>query len=88
MPFEEGETNKVIDHDHVIGLYRGTACSPCNLIEIQDLQFYSGAISRPSQFRRHIICQSIGEYEAQTEGIKCIPQNMERYGTSVSVWVI
>lgn len=30
-------------------------------------------------FDGHIICQSIGEYEAQTKGITCIPQNMERY---------
>ena len=29
-PFHEEESNKVMDHDHVTGLYRGAACSTCN----------------------------------------------------------
>lgn len=29
--FEEEECNKVIDHDHVTGFYRGAACNACNL---------------------------------------------------------
>ena len=30
-PFDTGESNKVIDHDHVTGLYPGVACGTCNL---------------------------------------------------------
>ena len=77
-PFDEGESNKVIAHDHVTGLYLGVVCNPCNL-GFRICTFIPVISHGFCNFDGHIICQSIGEYEAQSQGIKCIPQNMERY---------
>ena len=77
-PFDKDEHDKVVDHDHVTGFYRGAACNGCNL-NFQICNFIPVLFHGLRNFDGHIICQSIGEYEARTKGIKCIPQNMERY---------
>ena len=76
--FDEGENDKVIDHDHVTGLYRGAAHSICNL-QFQICNFIPVIFHGLRNFDSHIICQSIGRYETSSKHIKCIPQNMERY---------
>ena len=70
--------SKVIDHDHISGNFRGAACSICNL-QFQICAFIPVIFHGLRNFDGHIICQSIGEYEMKRRGIKCIPQNMERY---------
>lgn len=77
-PFDEGDSNKVIDHCHLSGLYRGPACSPCNL-GFQICNFIPVIFHGLRNFDGHIICQSIGDFETKNKHIKCIPQNMERY---------
>lgn len=81
-PFEEGEDgeecSKVIDHDHVTGLYRGAACSVCNF-GFRICNFIPVIFHGFRNFDSHIICQTTGEYERKKQNIKCIPQNMERY---------
>ena len=75
---EQMGNDKVIDHDHISGNYGGAACSVCNL-QFQVCKFIPVIFHDLRNFDSHIICQSIGEYEMKNRGIKCIPQNMERY---------
>ena len=77
-PFEKNESNKVIDHDHLSGLYRGASHSFCNLM-FQIFKFIPVIFHGLRNFDSHIICQCIGEYEMEKRNITCIPQNMERY---------
>ena len=77
-PFEKNESNKVIDHDHLSGLYRGASRRFCNLM-FQIPKFIPVIFHGLRNFDSHIICQCIGEYEMEKRNITCIPQNMERY---------
>ena len=77
-PFEVNENNKVLDHCHVSGKYRGAACGSCNL-NFQICSFIPCFFHGFRNFDSHIICESIGKYEENRKEIKCIPQNMERY---------
>ena len=76
--FDVDDGDKVLDHCHVSGGYRGAACGPCNL-NFQINCFIPGFFHGFRNFDSHIICQAIGEYEKHRRGITCIPQNMERY---------
>ncbi|MEW8545679.1 MAG: DNA polymerase, partial [Candidatus Thiodiazotropha sp.] len=76
--FDKDESNKVIDHCHVSGRFRSAACGSCNL-NFQINSFIPVFFHGFRNFDSHIICQAIGEYEDNRKGIKCIPQNMERY---------
>ena len=76
--FDEDERDKVIDHDHLSGFYRGPAHSICNL-QFQINSFIPIIFHGLRNFDSHVICQSIGQYETNSKRIKCIPQNMERY---------
>ena len=76
--FDVDDSNKVLDHCHVNGGYRGAACGPCNL-NFQINSFIPIVFHGFRNFDSHIICQAIGEYAKHRRGITCIPQNMERY---------
>ena len=76
--FEDDESNKVIDHCHVSGSYRGAACCACNL-NFQICSHIPVFFHGFRNFDSHIICEAIGLYEDSRKGIQCIPQNMERY---------
>ena len=75
--FHEESFDIVHDHDHLTGLYRGKAHNQCNLL-YQSPKFICVIFHGLRNFDGHIICQCIGKFE-QYGGIKCIPQNLERY---------
>ena len=70
--------DKVIDHDHISGKYRGAAHSSCNL----KLRIDPEKIKIPVFFHNlrgydaHLIMQHIGE---QDGALSCIPNNKEKY---------
>ena len=70
--------DKVIDHDHITGKYRGAAHSSCNL----KLRINSEKVKIPVFFHNlknydaHLIMQYIGE---QDGNLSCIPNNKEKY---------
>ncbi|MES9880480.1 MAG: endonuclease domain-containing protein, partial [Sedimenticola sp.] len=77
--FGSDEYTKVRDHDHLTGRYRGAAHNNCNL-QFRTPSFIPVFFHGLRNFDGHIIMQCIGEYEScSRQGIKCIPQNMERY---------
>ena len=70
--------DKVIDHDHITGKYRGAAHSSCNL----KLRIDPDKIKIPVFFHNlrgydaHLIIQYIGEQDGT---LSCIPNNKEKY---------
>ena len=70
--------DKVIDHDHITGKYRGAAHSSCNL----KLRIDPDKIKIPVFFHNlrgydaHLIMQHIGEQDGT---LSCIPNNEEKY---------
>ena len=70
--------DKVIDHDHITGKYRGAAHSSCNL----KLRIDPDKIKIPVFFHNlrgydaHLIMQYIGEQDGT---LSCIPNNKEKY---------
>ena len=71
--FDQDGANRVLDHCHVSGRYRGAACESCNL-NFQINSFIPVFFHGFRNFDSHIICQAIGEYEKNRRGITCIPQ--------------
>ena len=70
--------DKVIDHDHITGKYRGVAHSSCNL----KLRIDPDKVKVPVFFHNlrgydeHLIMQYIGE---QDGALSCIPNHKEKY---------
>ena len=70
--------DKVIDHDHITGKYRGAAHSSCNI----KLRIDPDKIKIPVFFHNlrgydaHLIMQHIGEQDGT---LSCIPNNREKY---------
>ena len=70
--------DKVLDHDHITGLFRGPAHNACNL----KLRINRHKLKIPVVFHNlrgydsHLIMQSIGALEGK---ITCIPNNTEKY---------
>ena len=78
-------TDRVRDHDHLTGQYRGAAHNECNL----NFRFSKENQRKPSSFHIPIILHNLRGYDShlimeslgkQTKGrLSCIPNNMERY---------
>ena len=70
--------DKVIDHDHITGKYRGAAHSSCNT----KLRIDPEKVKIPVFFHNlrgydaHLIMQHIGEQDGT---LSCIPNNKEKY---------
>ena len=69
---------KVLDHDHITGLYRGAAHNECNL----KLRINKYKLKIPVMFHNlrgydsHLLMQAIGKVSGN---ITCIPNNTEKY---------
>ncbi|XP_033762615.1 uncharacterized protein LOC117344073 [Pecten maximus] len=68
--------DKVRDHCHVTGKFRGAACNKCNL-QFKQPKHIPVFLHNMSRFDGHILCDAIGKYKEQN--ITCIAQNMENY---------
>ena len=84
--------DRVQDHCHMTGLYRGTACGECNFkLKYRDL---AGSTDKKRLFCGHmvpVVFHSLRDYYGHLimigfkkeifpdEYIQCIPENMERY---------
>ena len=70
--------DKVLDHDHITGLYRGAAHNECNL----KLRINRHKLKIPVIFHNlrgydsHLLMQAIGKVPGN---ITCIPNNTEKY---------
>ena len=84
--------DKVIDHDHITGKYRGAAHSSCNL----KLRIDPDKIKIPVFFHNlrgydaHLIMQYIGEQDVT---LSCIPNKREKYifflvGVNLYSWIV
>ena len=76
--------DRVRDHDHLTGKYRGAAHNECNLAyKFQKLTTKGDEYIIPVVFHNlrgydgHLLMQSLGKYKKAR--IQCIPNNMERY---------
>jgi len=77
--------DRVRDHDHISGQYRGAAHSDCNL----QYQFRQGKRSQFSKFYIPVIFHNLRGYDMhhlmsaagkfKDKSISCIPNNMEKY---------
>ena len=72
--------DKVKDHCHITGKYRGAAHKSCNLaLQIKPHQMHIPCMfNNLSGYDSHLIMQGIGAIECQDE-IEAIPFNMEKY---------
>ena len=76
--------DRVRDHCHITGKYRGAAHNACNL----KLRIYPGKTKVPEvlhnlrDYDGHLIMSALGVSEAvENQKISCIPNNMEKYMT-------
>lgn len=67
--------DKVCDHDHITGEYRGAAHSYCNLI-FQVCSFIPVIFHNLSGYDSHIFIKELSKYEGE---IKIIPKTKEKY---------
>ena len=73
----EGELgdDKVVDHCHLTGRYRGAAHSKCNL-EFKVPKFFPVIFHNLSGYDSHLFIKKLGVTEGK---INCIPLNDEKY---------
>ena len=71
---ELGE-DKVLDHCHLTGKYRGAAHNECNL-QYKIAKFFPVIFHNLSGYDSHLFIKNIGTSEGK---IKCIPNNEEKY---------
>ena len=72
---EHLEEDKVRDHCHVSGKYRGAAHDECNL-KYRIPRFIPVVFHNLKGYDSHLIMQHLGELDAE---VTCIPNNMEKY---------
>ena len=72
---EHLEEDKVKDHCHVTGKYRGAAHNQCNL-KYRIPRFIPVVFHNLKGYDSHLIMQHLGELDAE---VTCIPNNMEKY---------
>ncbi|XP_048583266.1 uncharacterized protein LOC116615318 [Nematostella vectensis] len=73
----EGELggDKVLDHCHLTGRYRGAAHNECNL-QFRIPKFFPVVFHNLSGYDSHLFIKNLGTSEG---GINCIPNNEEKY---------
>ena len=72
---EFGESEKVRDHCHFTGKYRGAAHVKCNL-QFKKPKFTPVIFHNLSGYDAHLFVKNLGKSEGN---IKCIPNNEEKY---------
>ena len=72
---EQLENDKVRDHCHVSGKYRGAAHNACNL-KFRIPSFIPVVMHNLKGYDSHLIMQHLGKIDAE---VTCIPNNMEKY---------
>ena len=73
-PFKD---NKVRDHCHYTGRYRGPACNSCNL-KYRKPKFIPVFFHNLSGYDSHLFIKKLGSSD-EKENIDCIPNNEEKY---------
>ena len=73
-PFKD---NKVRDHCHYTGRYRGSACNSCNL-KYKKPNFIPVFFHNLSGYDSHLFIKKLGSTD-EKENIDCIPNNEEKY---------
>ena len=73
-PFKD---NKVRDHCHYTGRYRGPACNSCNL-KYRKPKFIPVFFHNLSGYDSHLFIKKLGSLD-EKENIDCIPNNEEKY---------
>lgn len=68
-------TDKVADHDHITGLYRGAAHSKCNLL-YKVCPFVPVIFHNLANYDAHLFIQELAKYKGD---IKVIPKTKEKY---------
>ena len=85
-PFKD---NKVRDHCHYTGRYRGPACNSCNL-KYRKPKFIPVFFHNLSGYDSHLFIKKLGSSNKK-ENIDCIPNNEEKYisfSKKYSSWTI
>ena len=81
------ENNKVRDHCHVTGKYRGPACNKCNL-QLKLTHTIPVIFHNLKGYDSHLLLQELGRFKRE---INVIPNNTEKYmsfsvGTVKQCW--
>lgn len=80
--FDPGHNYKVLDHDHLTGLYRGAAHRSCNLHHHLQRTKIPVIFHNLKGYDSHMIIKEIGQYmkEQNVNGkISCIANNSEKF---------
>lgn len=71
--------NKVRDHDHLTGKYRGATCNGCNLNKKLINRFIIPVVFHNLKgYDSHLIIRDLVKYEKQYQKFKALPQNLEK----------
>lgn len=75
-----GETDKVRDHNHLNGRYRGAAHESCNL-QYKPTQWMTVVMHNLTNYDMHPLIAALGEIKDQIASVEVIPINSEKYST-------
>jgi hypothetical protein len=70
--------DRVRDHDHITGTFRGACHNNCNLLLTMP-DYTPVVFHNLTGYDSHLILKNIGQYMKEDDKLKCIPNNMEKY---------
>ena len=73
------ETNKVREHNHLSGAYRGAACQSCNTKEGKTTKLIPVFFHNGSNYDFHFLIEELMKYEDDYNKVKPLSKNSEEY---------
>ncbi|CAC5415725.1 unnamed protein product [Mytilus coruscus] len=73
------ENNKVREHDHLSGKYRGAACQSCNTKEGKTTKLIPVFFHNGSNYDFHFLIEELMKHEDEYNKVKLLSKNSENY---------
>ncbi|CAC5416332.1 unnamed protein product [Mytilus coruscus] len=73
------ENNKVREHDHLSGKYRGAACQSCNTKEGKATKLIPVFFHNGSNYDFHFLIEELMKHEDEYNKVKLLSKNSENY---------
>ena len=70
---------KVIEHNHLSGQFRGISCSSCNRLESRDGKQFPIFFHNGSGYDFHFITEELLKHETEYNTVKVLPKDSENY---------